>query len=386
MSARTKKILNFAFIFGTLAVVLIVGLNGQELSGAMDALKQMAFRWLLVCFLSYVGFVILDALSLHYFLRRQSHPISLGYAIYVSVVGWYYSNITPGASGGQPMQVYYLKKRDVPIGIGSSALTVKLFCFQFMLMVVGTIMWITNREYVAANLGSNMWILVLGYVYNAISVTFLLMMALNKRLVRFFIRLFIRIGTALHLTKSPEDSMTKWEDILNTFHASVMMLTRNPLDLFIQILLGTGQLMIQMVVTYFIYRGFLLEGATFGQIITLALMLYISASYTPLPGASGAQEGGFALYYGMVFPDGIRFMALLLWRFFTYYMSLIIGGIATVVGVAAPGERKRKPHRNPLKLVEKHTNPTRNAEVVGHGESVAEDGQACPGGIVEQAD
>lgn len=340
MSPRTKKILNFAFIFGTLAAVVIIGISGQELSGAVEALKGMAPKWLLLCFLSYAGFVLLDAMSLYFFLRRQQHRISMGFAVQVSLVGWYYSNITPGATGGQPMQVYYLKKRDVPIGIGSSALTVKLFCFQFMLMLVGTVMWIANREYVAVNLGPNMWILIVGYVYNAVSVSFLVMMALNKRLVRVFIRLFIRIGTALHIAKSPEDSMTKWEDILNTFHASVMMLVRNPMDFLAQILLGAGQLVVQMMVTYFIYRGFSMESATFGQIITLALMLYISASYTPLPGASGAQEGGFALYFGQVFPDGVRFMALLLWRFFTYYMSLIMGGIFTVVGAASPRDKK----------------------------------------------
>ena len=81
-------------------------------------------------------------------------------------------------------------------------------------------------------------------------------------------------------------------------------------------------------------------GASYGQIITMAMLLYVSAAYTPLPGASGAQEGVFALYFANIFPSGIRLMALLLWRFFTYYISLIIGAIVTIVKGFHPDKQK----------------------------------------------
>lgn len=74
--------------------------------------------------------------------------------------------------------------------------------------------------------------------------------------------------------------------------------------------------------------------------MTLGIMQYISAAYTPLPGASGAQEGVFALYFGLLFPDGIRFIALLLWRFFTFYITLILGALLSLF-------RGLKPHRIP---------------------------------------
>ena len=115
MKPRTKKILNFALIFGTLAVVLLIGVNGQEIGDAVTALKSVAPKWLIYCALAYTGFIGSDALSIHYYLRGQGYPISLAYSVYVSICGAYYSNITPGATGGQPMQVYYLTKRDVPL-------------------------------------------------------------------------------------------------------------------------------------------------------------------------------------------------------------------------------------------------------------------------------
>lgn len=75
--------------------------------------------------------------------------------------------------------------------------------------------------------------------------------------------------------------------------------------------------------------------------LTLAVCCMFSACVYAAPGASGAQEGIFALYFSGLFPDGIRLMALLLWRFFTYYITLILGAITTVWRGFRP-ERKTK--------------------------------------------
>ena len=67
----------------------------------------------------------------------------------------------------------------------------------------------------------------------------------------------------------------------------------------------------------------------------MSSLLFTSAGYTPLPGASGAQEGFFSLFFSPMCPSaGVIFPALLLWRFFTYYITLIVGGITSVFSSA----------------------------------------------------
>lgn len=61
------------------------------------------------------------------------------------------------------------------------------------------------------------------------------------------------------------------------------------------------------------------------HVLTVSFLLFVSASYTPLPGASGAQEGGFLVYFGSVFTGGTVSVALLVWRFITYYLCLLVG-------------------------------------------------------------
>lgn len=331
MKASTKRLLNLAFIFATLAVVLYIGISGNELSEGLNALRSISPIWLLVCFLVWGCYMVLDTCSLYRFLRSQGYPLSFGYTMFVSIVGIYYSNITPGASGGQPMQVYYMKKRDVPIGIGTSAVTVKFFCFQLMLMLLGTAAWMFNQQYVYSQVSAgNMWILVIGYVFNSVSVLFVLMMAVSRRLVRLFIFIFVWFGKKLRIVKDPAASIAKWEGNLATFHQSIMMLRKNPGELFLQLLIAATQVITLMFITVAVYFAFSLTGTSIIQLITIGLMLYISASYTPLPGASGAQEGAFALYFAGIFPPATLFVALLIWRFFTFYLSLIGGSLLSV--------------------------------------------------------
>lgn len=330
MSSRARRILNFTLIFGTFAIVLVITLSGTNIADTAKAIRNFPPIWLLACSLAYALGLLIEALSLYFFLRRQGSPVNYGYAIFVSIVGQYYNNITPGATGGQPMQVFYLRKRGIPIGIGTSALLVKMFCFQFMLMALGTVFWITHREFVSNNIGGNMWILIIGYTYNTVAVVFLLLIAINKHLVRFLTHFVIRVLTKLKICKDPDRTHLKWDAIVDSFHSSISLLRRRPLELMRQLLLGGLQTLLLMTITVLVYWGFELREVSASELTTMGLLQFISAGYTPLPGASGAQEGVFALFFGQIFPDHIRMVALLIWRFFTYYLSLIVGAVTTI--------------------------------------------------------
>ncbi len=341
MKASTKKYLNIAFILGTLLLILVIGINNNELKNIGQAFSNISPWWLLACLGAWACFVLFEGISLAHFLHKQGYPLKFRYVMFVALIGLYYSNITPGSSGGQPMQVYYMKKRDVPIGVGSSVLTVKFFCFQTMVLVLGGIAWACFPGFVQEQLQGATVFLIAGYIFNFFSIGLLLLMAINKRMVRFFIRLFIKIGTLMHICKDPAQSETKWEGILATFHSSVMLIRKRPGELLVQFLINSLQVLSLMMVTLFVYRALGITGTPLLKVLTMSLLLYVSASYTPLPGASGAQEGGFMIYLKDIFPTGRIFPALLLWRLFTFYITLVAGAVASVVHttrgiVAAP--------------------------------------------------
>jgi uncharacterized membrane protein YbhN (UPF0104 family) len=84
-----------------------------------------------------------------------------------------------------------------------------------------------------------------------------------------------------------------------------------------------------------------MSGTPWYHLMSLAFVLFVSASYTPLPGASGAQEGGFLFYFRGIFTGGTIGLALLTWRFFTYYLFIFVGVINLLAEKISRRRQKR---------------------------------------------
>ena len=178
------------------------------------------------------------------------------------------------------------------------------------------------------------WIVITGFLLNGLSVAAVILLAINKNIVRGILTLAIRVGKALHLVKDVARTASRADAAMEDFHASVDMLKNHPIRLFYLYLLSCLQVLGLMSIVYCVYRALGLNSMSYFDILTLQFLLYIGASFTPLPGASGAQEGGFLLIFGNVFPADKMFGAQLIWRFFTYYFTLIIGLGAVIIDSA----------------------------------------------------
>ena len=55
--------------------------------------------------------------------------------------------------------------------------------------------------------------------------------------------------------------------------------------------------------------------------------VYLIGAFVPVPGASGGIEYGFTQFYGNFVAGSIISAMLIVWRFITYYLGVIVGGI-----------------------------------------------------------
>jgi len=344
--SKLQRVLSMLLLVVTLGVVLYIGLNGNNLTELADALQSLSPGYLLLCFFSWALYILSDALAIHHYLFIQQKPIKFWQSLHSAVVGIYYCNVTPGATGGQPMQMYCLSKYDVPVGLSGSAVAVKFIVFQAVLLVTGAFLWGFNAGFVAEYAASSRWFVLLGYVVNFFSIGMVVMMAVSQNAVRWVIERCIRIGARLKICKNPQASREKWQGHCSSFLSTVQNTIRRPMDLAVQCLIALMQLMSLMVVILAIYYAFGLQGVGASELITMGVLLYIAASYTPLPGASGAQEGGFALMFSKIFPQARCFVALMIWRFSTYYLSILVGAVVeTITHVRAIKNTRKAAHQ-----------------------------------------
>ncbi len=330
MSPKVKKILSFLFILFSVSVVLIIAFSNKELGNAWDAISRLSLPWiggLLFCWFVY-GFF--EALGTWNCLRKRGHGIRPLSVYWTVLIGMYYSNITPSAAGGQPMQINSLRKAGIPVAHGTLALTIRFVSNQFTICMIGLALFLLNRGFVYNQLGGAIWAARIGWLINFASVPLVLLAAFRQKWIKALAAKMICLGARLRLVKNPEKAEEKTYGVLDTYHEALSELVRHPKEILAQLLCSGISLLGLTGSVVFAYYAFGQSGTGWVRVLTLSCLLFVSASYTPLPGASGAQEGGFLLYFRDIFRDGTIGLALLIWRFFTYYLFLITGVFAVL--------------------------------------------------------
>ena len=325
MSSGLKKILSFLFIALSITVVFFIAFSNEDLTNAWDAIKQMNLTWLACIFACWLIYTVCDGMNYWFYLRGQGFRISIGRAVNVALIGFYYCNITPSSAGGQPMQVNSMRKAGIPVGYGTMAVTIRFITNQTMTSVIAAVLYFLNRDFVHQQLAGAIWIVRIGWLINFAAVPLVLLAAFKRNWVQRFAEMLIGCLEKFHLIRNREAAVSKVTEVLDTYHTALLDLMHSPGQILLQFACSTIGLLALFGTTVFVYYAFGMIGTPWYHVLTISSLLFVSASYTPLPGASGAQEGGFLLYFRDIFKDGTIGLALLIWRFFTFYLYLIVG-------------------------------------------------------------
>lgn len=341
MDQKLKKALSILVIVLSVAAVICIAFGNQELHDAWDAVRRLDLLYilgLLGCWAVYAGG---DGVGIGFCLRRQGFLLSAGAIVRITLCGFFYSNITPGASGGQPMQVAAMNKAGVPVGNGTTTVTIRLICNQFMVSVLSLAFLIANREFIYRQLEGAIWFVRVGWVINFAVVPLVLLAAFRRAWIRKLVNGLISLLAKIRILKDPETTRRSADEVLDTYHTALNSLLRSPGEIIRQCLCSTASLLALTGSIVFVYHAFGMSGTPWYHLMSLAFLLFVSASYTPLPGASGAQEGGFLFYFRGIFTGGTIGLALLTWRFFTYYLFIFVGVINLLAEKISRRRQKR---------------------------------------------
>ena len=325
MSSKVKSILSALVIVLSVSVVIAVAFSNPELGNAWDTISRLDLKWIAGLLLCWAAYAVFEAVGTWSYLRSQGYKIHLPRVIGVALIGLYYSNITPSAAGGQPMQINSLRKAGIPVGYGTTAVTIRFVCNQFMICMISLGLLIFHRDFVYSQLGDAIWAARVGWAFNFLAVPMVLLAAFKRSWIQKLSEKLIALLAKMHLVRDPETMTAKATEVLDTYHTALINLIHSPGQILLQMLYSTISLLGLTFSIVFTYHAFGLTGRTWNELLTLSCVLFISASYTPLPGASGAQEGLFYVYVEKSFTDGTIGLGMLVWRFFTYYLFLIVG-------------------------------------------------------------
>lgn len=323
-NGKWSKIFNASVIVLSVAVVLWIVLSTDDLPRVGRELTSLDIRWLAAAFACYGGYLLSEGLGLMALVRAQGYRLGLGTAVHLSLIGIFYGYVTPGYSGGQPMEIYHMVRRKIDAGVSLLAVTVRHFFNHLTIVGMTLVLWAANAAYVQAEVGHLTVLIVIGCLMTFANVPLTLAVVLNRPLVERFVRWCIGFLARHRLCRHPDLWESKAMGTIANCHNAMTELVKSPLKVLTQLAISSVQGMFLMAVPVMVYRALGLTGTAWYHVLTISYLLFVSASYAPLPGATGAQEGGFVVFFEGIFGASAA-VGLLIWRFVTFYLCLLVG-------------------------------------------------------------
>ena len=116
----------FLFHIGLFTVIMLLTFwfvfRSQDISRTAEAVRRMDPGYLAGAFFLAVFFVSAEGCMIWYLFRGIGEKSRLSRCIGYSFIGFFFSGITPSATGGQPMQLYYMKRDGRSLAVSSVVL------------------------------------------------------------------------------------------------------------------------------------------------------------------------------------------------------------------------------------------------------------------------
>lgn len=340
--AKKKKTRLFSLIYigVTIIAIVLIGLF-TDVNDIAEAFKSFSVWWLLACLGALLIYWLTDGLLLHDITAYMYKKEPLARSIKIGLIGLYYGAVTPLASGGQPMQVLYMKRNKIPVGTATCIVCIKFVIYELSLCAIYVIAMLLRGIYYYTTFNEAFWLATLGFVINLAAVFFIILTIVNKRLVLRIGNWLIRIFARIKVVKHKEKTLHNFETTIEDYHTAASYISRYKLRAVGSFLISFINLSFFFVIPYFLYLAFGNREFNLLDIFTMQAFVYLVVSFVPTPGGSGAAEGGFVLFFRPFFGGSI-YIAMMIWRFFTYFLILIAGSLLVVFNEVLAMRRAKK--------------------------------------------
>ncbi len=302
--------------------------------------------------------ILLESMKYSYLLKISTGKWRIKNSVKVMFLGKYYDGITPLGTGGQPFQIYYLHKKDIPAGVATAVPLVKYIVNTIVFCLIAVGLLITAHFCMNISSIGGTVIMVVAWVSLACNFAIPLIIVFaslfpraGKKLIVFIVGLLNKIRIVKH--KYP--TMKKYVYEMDEYRHSLKSLIREAWKLIPLIFICALETFATLLIPYFTVLAIAPVGAEFYpelllQIVCLGVISFYSSSLVPTPGNSGANEAVTTLALIMILGNQPTITALsgwvvLVWRFFIYYIYILSGIGINIFEIIRSAVRKRRAER-----------------------------------------
>lgn len=330
MQTKKKALFNVSFLLVVFGLTVYGVFHGEDLGAMAEAIRSAQIKWLIPGVCLVVFFIWGESIIIWYMMRSFGIRLKKRICFLFSSVGFFFSCITPSASGGQPMQIYYMKKEKIPIPVSTVILMVVTITYKLVLVVIGLGILIFGRGFLHRYLEGILPVYYLGLTLNVFCVAFMTILVFHPVMAEDMLLKGMDLLERMRLMKKKEARRQKLKDSMEVYRETAAYLKEHKKVLFHVIVLTFLQRIALFSVTWFVYLAFRMHGTSFLNVILLQAVISVAVDMLPLPGGMGISETLFLNIFATVFP-GVLLPAMVLSRGLGYYSQLLISALFTVV-------------------------------------------------------
>ena len=334
MSGKSKR-LNLIICGIAFVIMIMYLLFVDDPAVVWEALRSAKPVWLLTSVGCMAVYWLMESAALHAVAKEVYPHQRFKNSVTVSMIGQYFNCITPFASGGQPVQAYYLVKFGLPLGSALTALLSKFIIYQAVLTVYSAVIMIFRIGYVLETNALMLPLVIIGYIVNTAVIAGLLMLAFFRKPTVKIAHFAIRLLGKLRIVKDVDKRLEYIDGEMEKYYQNFQFIKKRPVLILKMCVFTVIQLTAFFAISYVIYLAFGLSGWDFLTIFSCQAFVMMISAFVPLPGALGAAEGSYVLFFGRIF-GGFVNLSTVIWRFLSFYLAIILG-----MGVSVFVNRKR---------------------------------------------
>ena len=322
-----REILKDLFLFIALIVItLVVIFNNNNFRETMKIIANVDYGYILLGIGVMTFYFVFESLNIKNILRRLHSNVSVFNAFRFSLIGFFFSGITPAATGGQPMQIYYMQKNNIPVTYATLTLLIQICSYHIITIICGIVGLILNYRILP---NYYIWLFLFGIFCKSLALTMMMICLFSQKTGKKLVNMVIRFLEKIRY-KKVDYVKESINNSLNEYNEGAIFIKENK-KIFLQSLFFVLlQTLVYYMVPYFVYRSFGLNSYSITKIMFIQAMLYIMVSSIPLPGAVGISEAAFLHIYLTIFGTEKLASATLLTRGINFYLFVLLGFVMTL--------------------------------------------------------
>ena len=291
-------------------------------------------------------YFLLHGIYIKVILKALNYDITLRKGMFYAAAEFYFSGITPSATGGQPVQLYYMTKDNIPIRKSYITLLLNTVYFKLIMLLFGILVLAFGRSYVFGGAAIYRICFFFGFAVDVVFVSLGALLLFKVSFVEYMYKKFAGFlkGRKFFGKTISEDPrvIEKYKDEIEFIksHKKLVVIT-----FFVTLLQRTALFSI----IYVIYAALGCSGFGFIEILVIQLSVQLAIESLPTPGGTGVSESMLHSIFRMIFSVETADIGMLLTRTFSFYVPLILCGLSVPVHYLAEKASRRRRRRSKLR-------------------------------------